>query len=262
METRPAEEGQPRDARPEEWRQPETQQPDTLQAETRQPEYAVPALEKALDILEYLAGEPGERSQTEIAEAVGRNVSQVFRVLVTLERRGYLYRDRTSGLYGVSLALFDLAHRQPPLRGLIRLALGPMRELADAVEQSCNLGILDGEAVRVIAQAESPANFGYTVRVGALFPLTTAAGALLTEGAATPVATTLDVLTRPDPQQPAITDVVVPIRDAAGRTVAALTVPYVGTSYSAHPLEVVVAAARAAGRQVSARVQGKGDGGE
>ena len=224
---------------------------------TTQRDYAVPALEKALDILEYLAGEPGERSQTEIAEAVGRSVSQVFRVLTTLERRGYLYRDGTSGLYGVSMALFDLAHRHPPLRGLVRLAMGPMRALADAVEQSCNLGVLDGEAVRVVAQAESPANFGYTVRVGALFPLATAAGAVLNGTDAL-----LDgALTREDPQQPAITDVVVPVRDAAGRVVAALTVPYVGTSYSAHPLASVVTAARAAGREVSARVQGGHGGG-
>jgi DNA-binding IclR family transcriptional regulator len=216
-----------------------------------QPDYSVPALDKALDILEYLAAEAGGRSQTEIADAVGRSVSQVFRVLTTLERRGYLYRDNATGLYGVSMALFDLAHRQPPLRGLIRLALGPMRELAVEVSQSCNLGILDGDEVRVIAQAESPANFGYTVRVGALFPLDTAAGAVLS-GADTSAA-----VARPDPEQAAITDVVVPIRNAAGATVAALTVPYVGTSYSAHPLDAVLGAAQATGSEISARLAGR-----
>jgi DNA-binding IclR family transcriptional regulator len=221
-----------------------------------QPDYSVPALDKALDILEYLAAEAGGRSQTEIADAVGRSVSQVFRVLTTLERRGYLYRDRTTGLYGISMALFDLAHRQPPLRGLIGLALGPMRELAEEVSQSCNLGILDGDAVRIIAQAESPANFGYTVRVGALFPLDTAAGAVLS-GADTSGADTSGAVTRPDPEQAAITDVVVPIRDAAGATIAALTVPYVGTSYSAHPLDAVLVAAKATGSEISARLAGR-----
>lgn len=215
-----------------------------------QPDYAVPALDKALDILEFLAAEPGERSQTEIADAVGRSVSQIFRVLTTLERRGYLYRDPASGLYGVSLALFELAHRHPPLRGLIRLAMGPMRDLADAVEQSCNLGVRDGDAVRVIAQAESPANFGYVVRVGALFPLDTAAGLVLAGEADG------DVITRQDPVQDAVTDVVAAIRDAQGATVATLTVPYIGTSYSAHPLDVVVAAARDTAAVISARVQG------
>ena len=66
-------------------------------------EYAAPALDKALDILELLANEAGGLTQTEIAEAVGRNVSQIYRVLATLERRGYLTRDDRSALYDVPM---------------------------------------------------------------------------------------------------------------------------------------------------------------
>src|SRR5688572_2088537 len=107
----------------------------------RIPDYAAPALDKALDILELLADQGTGLSQTEIAEAVGRNVSQIYRVLATLERRGYLTRDDRSGLYVLSMALFDLAHRHPPLRGLVQLAAGPIRSLADRVRQSCNLSV-------------------------------------------------------------------------------------------------------------------------
>ena len=107
----------------------------------RTTDYSAPALDKALDILELLAGEAGGLTQTEIAEAVGRNVSQIYRVLATLERRGYLTRDDRSGRYVLSMALFDLAHRHPPLRGLVQLAAGPMRELADGIRQSCNLSV-------------------------------------------------------------------------------------------------------------------------
>ena len=35
-----------------------------------------------------------------------------------------------------------------------------MRELSDRVQQSCNLSVLDMGAVRVVAQVESPADFG------------------------------------------------------------------------------------------------------
>ena len=122
--------------------------------------YSAPALDKALDILELLADEATGLTQTEIADRVGRNVSQIYRVLATLERRGYLTRDDRSGRYVLSMALFDLAHRHPPLRGLVQLAAGPMRALADAVRQSCNLSIDDAGAVRIVAQAESPADFG------------------------------------------------------------------------------------------------------
>ena len=237
----------------------------------RATDYSAPALDKALDILELLAGEAGGLTQTEIAEAVGRNVSQIYRVLATLERRGYLTRDDRSGRYVLSMALFDLAHRHPPLRGLVQLAAGPMRALADEIRQSCNLSVDDAGAVRVIAQAESPADFGYQVRVGARFPLeSTATGAVLaarSTDAAAAAASPGDAeqladgyLTRPDRLQAGITDVVVAITDRTGDTVAALTVPYIGTSYSAVDLDDVVAAARATAAEISARLGGTGHG--
>jgi DNA-binding IclR family transcriptional regulator len=233
----------------------------------RTTDYSAPALDKALDILELLAGEAGGLTQTEIAEAVGRNVSQIYRVLATLERRGYLTRDDRSGRYVLSMALFDLAHRHPPLRGLVQLAAGPMRELADRIRQSCNLSVDDAGAVRIIAQAESPADFGYQVRVGARFPLeSTATGAVLAAGSTDAAAAALlpgdaeqladGYLTRPDRLQAGITDVVVAITDRKGDTVAALTVPYIGTSYSAVELDDVVAAARTTAAEISARLGG------
>jgi len=210
--------------------------------------YAVPALEKGLDILELLADTAGGLGQTEIAEATGRSVGQIFRVLGVLERRGYVVRDRQSGLYSFSMMTFDLAHRHPPLRGLITLATTPMRELADRVRQSCNLSVLDAARVRVIAQVESPADFGYRVRVGAVFPLETATGEVL-EGAA--------ALTRADPLQAGITDVVAPIVDARGVTRAALTVPYVATTFSGIPVDEVVAAAEDTASEISRLLQGE-----
>ncbi|MDO7881084.1 IclR family transcriptional regulator [Salinibacterium soli] len=217
-------------------------------AAPNQPEYSAPALDKGLDILELLADQPGGLSQSEIAEAVGRSVGQIFRVLATLERRGYVARDRQSGLYSFSMKLFDLAHRHPPLRGLIAVATAPMRDLAERVRQSCNLSVLDAGRVRVIAQVESPADFGYRVRVGALFDVeSTATGAVLTSG---------EAVVRPDALQPGITDVVVPVRDASG-TVAALTVPYVATTFSATPEGDVVAAATATASAISRLLRGE-----
>ena len=211
-------------------------------------DYRVPALEKGLDILELLADEPGALSQTEIAAATGRTVGQVFRVLAALEGRGYLVRDAQSGLYSFSMKTFDLAHRHSPVRGLIAAATPAMRELADAVRQSCNLSTLDAGRVRILAQVESPADFGFRVRVGALFSAeSTATGRALTTG---------DSVVRPDALQPGITDVVAPIRDARGAPIAALTVPYVATTFSAVPVDEVVAAATRAAEQIASKLQG------
>ena len=209
------------------------------------PDYAVPALDKALDILELLASTAGGLGQNEIADATGRSSSQIFRVLALLEKRGYLVRD--NGLYILSTRLFSLAHQHPPLRGLIAAATTPMRVLADTVQQSCNLSVIDAGRVLVIAQVESPADFGYRVRVGATFDLdATATGSVLTGHDS--------LVERPDAMQPGITDLVVAID---GSVRAALTVPYVATTFSGIPIDTVREAARAAAAEISRRVNGE-----
>lgn len=215
------------------------------------PDYAVPALDKALDILEALADEGGGLSQGEIAALVGRTPSQVFRVLQRLERRGWIVREKPSGLYLLSTKMLELAHRHPPLRGLVALALPLLREVTDAVHQSCNLSILDAGRVRVVAQVESPAAFGFRVRVGAEFPIDTPAGRVLTFGAPG------GYLRADDSLQPGITDLVAPVVDRDGTTVAAITVPYIATSFSDLDIDSVLAEVRSAGEAVSALLQGE-----
>ena len=76
---------------------------------------------------------------------------------------------------------------------------------------------------------------------------TTATGTVLTTG---------EAVVRPDALQPGITDVVVPISDASG-TVAALTVPYVATTFSETAERDVVAAATATASAISRLLQGE-----
>lgn len=135
------------------------------------PAYAAPAVEKALDILEFLAETPGPVSQQAIAQHTGRSAAQIFRVLSVLERRGYIARDEGSGLYSLSLRLFELAHRHDPIRSLVWLAQPIMRRLATSVGQSCNLGYRAGDHLVILAESAGPGDFGFRVRVGAEFDL-------------------------------------------------------------------------------------------
>jgi DNA-binding IclR family transcriptional regulator len=220
------------------------------------PSYAVPALDKGLDILELLADSNDGLSQAQIATETGRSVGEIFRVLQTLERRGYLVRDPASGLYAVSLMMFELAHRNPPLRGLVQAALGPMRRLSTSSGQTCNLSVLDDRRVLVIAQVESPGPFGFQVRVGAEFPVeSTATGAVLLASAGPDLKRAyLGDLSSRDPDSAArlrgemaevtargyareagrrlvgIVDIVFPIVGTGGFPAAALTVPCAATT--------------------------------
>ena len=56
--------------------------------------YNVEALRRALDILDVLRGSRAELRLTDIAEKAHLDISTTFRLLRTLEGRGYVRRDR------------------------------------------------------------------------------------------------------------------------------------------------------------------------
>ena len=133
--------------------------------------YSVPAIEKALDILEYLSDQAVARTRTQIARALGRGPSELFRMLTCLENRGYLYRDPASGGYSLSLRLFELSRTHSPYESILRVARPAMYQLTLEIGESCHLSVLHKKKLMVLAQEESPQPFRYSVEVGALHPL-------------------------------------------------------------------------------------------
>lgn len=82
---------------------------------TDQSQYKAPALEKGLDILELLSAQAVGLNQKEIAQALGRSVNEIFRMLVCLKNRGYITQTEGSDRFELSLKMFELSHQHSPL---------------------------------------------------------------------------------------------------------------------------------------------------
>src|SRR5271156_2017135 len=85
--------------------------------------YPTPALEKGLDILELFASTPGGLTVSEAARMLNRAVSEIFRMLLCLEQRGYLSQSENRQKYPLTLRLFRLAQEYPPTNRLIAESL-------------------------------------------------------------------------------------------------------------------------------------------
>jgi DNA-binding IclR family transcriptional regulator len=217
--------------------------------------YSAPALEKGLDILELLAGSSPGLTQNQIAARLERSPSELFRMVEVLERRGYLARSATDGSYQLSLKLFELAHRHPPVKRLLAVALPRMHDLAQETNQSNHLVVLHEHRILVLAQVDSPQAMGFSVRLGAHFPFRAdRVSALVLTAFQTPArsAEMIDAMLHDDPRAPSrasvtrrirairqrgheahvsetlpgITDLCFPIVDRSGAAIATLTQPY------------------------------------
>ncbi len=141
--------------------------------------YAAPALDKGLDILEVLASSARGLTLNELSKALNRTVSEIFRMALTLQQRGYLAVDENDR-YSLTLKMLELSHRQQPLKSLVATAMPLMRELAGRAYQSCHLTVYHDGHIIVVAQVDSPGPFTVGAKVGALGKLSdSASGTIL-----------------------------------------------------------------------------------
>jgi len=240
--------------------------------------YPTPALEKGLDILELFASTPEGLTVSEVARRLNRTMSEIFRMLLCLEHRGYLTQSGTKDKYHLTLRLFRLGQEHPPTKRMVMEALPIMHRLAHETRQSCHLGVVDGGHVVILAQVDSPEPTGFYVKVGSKVDLMHAATghvilAHQTEDARERAiqewanetkkkkpADLDDHLAkirqrgyerRASYEVAAVTNISFPVLNAQGNAVAGLTVPYVKRIEDAISVQEIVSALKKASRDIS-----------
>jgi len=225
------------------------------------PAYFAPALEKGLDVLELLAtlSEPVTASQ--IAQRLGRSLQEVYRVVIALERRGYIVRPPGAEALVLSTRLFIVATQLPPFRRIVDAARPIINGLALESFQAIHMATLDGANMCIIAQVDSPLPIGVRLKVGAVSPAirgasgrtliafqTDAVREWLFEGSRANFGAGEVAMARQRVEAirgrgyeqvdsdsvPGVTDVSFPIMDSAGIAVATVTMPFL-SSYM-HPV--------------------------
>lgn len=125
----------------------------------------VQVLQKTLDILETLKRDGAGMGLADVSRSVRMPKATVYRILTTLEIRGYLNRNSEGG-YKMSDKFFALQRDLSPEQRLMRVAPGIMERIAMECRETVNLGTLDGGEVVMVATVESPQTVRMASKVG------------------------------------------------------------------------------------------------
>lgn len=131
------------------------------QTATRRPTLATPnryrieAVDRALQLLTILAEHP-DSTVTELTELTGNTKSLVFRLLKTLEERGFAVVGRRPGSYVLGYRLRTLGNAVAETDALLQVACEPMEALVRQCGESAYLAHRDGQEVMCLAERESP----------------------------------------------------------------------------------------------------------
>ena len=233
-----------------------------------------------MDIVELLADAESGLTVSEISERLKRSMSELFRIIVVMERRGWLQKDPESSRYTVTYHLLKIAHQSTPAQTLTSAAGPAMHELSIRINQSCHLVVRSGtQGLVILRQENQKRHANLSVRLGAVIDLATSCSghvllahldaaerdALLRTvprargiSQAKLVATLEKVAKRgfeshPSPITAGVTDISYPVRGFDGKVVAALTVPYLHALDNSLPmtLEQTKRAQEEAARRIS-----------
>jgi DNA-binding IclR family transcriptional regulator len=117
---------------------------------------SVRSVDRAASLLLALGESQGEAGVTELARRLGLHKSTASRLLATLEHHRLVEQDSVTGRYRLGLVLLRLAEHAERTLDLRSLALPELERLARLTHETAGLGVLDGDQVQFVAQADGP----------------------------------------------------------------------------------------------------------
>ena len=116
--------------------------------------YSIQAVENALDLLEALSEGDEEMRISQLSERLDMNKTSVFRLLATLEGRGYVEREPASGKYRLGLSAFEIAQKFLSRMVFLQQARPIMDQLARECNEAVYLVLRRKQEVLFLAMAD------------------------------------------------------------------------------------------------------------
>src|SRR5499426_4109231 len=133
--------------------------------------YQVQVLDRALGILDLLAGENSELGPSEVSERTGLHKSTVHRLLQVLERHRLIEKIAQNGKYRLGLRLFELGSKAMTQFDLRERAQAYLKRLVLETGETAHICILNGDRMLSIINVESPHTLRSPSTVGQRTPL-------------------------------------------------------------------------------------------
>jgi len=137
--------------------------------EEKQGRYTIQSIDKALDLIELLA-DRGSLSLIELTELLEQPKSSTYRIVLTLENRGFISRSDEDGKYCLGYKQLMLTRNLLERNTLRSAALHEMKRLSERYGDTVNLGVLVEGSVLYVEIIESTHALRMTDSIGSRSP--------------------------------------------------------------------------------------------
>ncbi len=142
--------------------------------------YIIQSVNHALDILEEFCKQQHELGVTELSKRLNLHKNNVFRLLATLESRGYIEQNKVSENYFLGVKNLELGQAFIKQIGLLRQAKPVVEDLVDECNETAYIAVARGKSVFYLDAVETKQIVKVASRVGSRLPIfTTSVGKVL-----------------------------------------------------------------------------------
>ena len=114
----------------------------------------VQSVERALDLLELVSNSEQSISIAELIEKTGLNRTTIWRMLGTLETRGYIEKDEVTKNYRIGVKLYQLVRSNDSYSHLTKVIEPYMREICNLYNETVILSVFQNTKMYNIHQVE------------------------------------------------------------------------------------------------------------
>jgi IclR family transcriptional regulator, KDG regulon repressor len=133
--------------------------------------YVIQSVAHALDVLEQFYGELDELGVTELSKRLKLHKNNVFRLLATLESRGYIEQNKATENYRLGIRCLQLGQTYVNQMGLLRQARPILEDVSRESRENTYVAVARRSAVVPLAVVESKLPVRITSTVGEALPL-------------------------------------------------------------------------------------------
>jgi DNA-binding IclR family transcriptional regulator len=132
--------------------------------------YTIAVLGRALDVLEALEASGEPMGASDLARSLDTTKSSVFRILSTLEQRGYVMKQPGTARYSLGARLATLGQNALSGLDLRRIARPELERLHTRFQETVNLGVLYSTNIVYLDMIESPQSLRMAAKIGSYHP--------------------------------------------------------------------------------------------
>jgi len=128
--------------------------------------YLINSIIRASNILRCFSKEGSHFKISELARQLHLDRSTTYRILLSLEKCGFVEKDEKTGEYSLGMAAFEIGNTYLRQMDFVLISKPVMVDLAAKIQETVHLAVLSGTEIVYVDKVDSPRTLGVMSKIG------------------------------------------------------------------------------------------------